>query len=201
MRPLLLLMLLAVGCPRTEKLADIPVGSATLDQLNLEAFEMFGGGEIGTAELHIVEPDGTTTHDVSVGASGGMVGPMMDIKLVGVAQSGVANLDVSVVTDPHGDDLLGPYDGFLAEGGMLVGGYWHDLENDRHVGLTIGGGEIEIAFSLILAEEWLTLDIGTEGRCHDGADDDADGLVDCADPDCAQDVGCAGAAPPDAGPA
>lgn len=34
-----------------------------------------------------------------------------------------------------------------------------------------------------------------EGSCLDGADDDADGLVDCADPDCGGLVGCLGAAP------
>ena len=32
--------------------------------------------------------------------------------------------------------------------------------------------------------------LAIETECENGADDDADGLVDCADPDCAKSTGC-----------
>lgn len=41
-------------------------------------------------------------------------------------------------------------------------------------------------------------DSGTPEQCTNGVDDDDDGLVDCADPDCAQHEACQ--SPPDSGP-
>jgi hypothetical protein len=32
--------------------------------------------------------------------------------------------------------------------------------------------------------------VDCEGRCNDGIEDDGDGMIDCADPDCANVVGC-----------
>jgi hypothetical protein len=35
-----------------------------------------------------------------------------------------------------------------------------------------------------------TCHVDCEGQCNDGAEDDGDGLIDCADPDCANAMGC-----------
>lgn len=175
------------GCgERTRSLADIPVARATLSGFTDVGFVMMGGGRLGSARLTLVEPS-DERHAIDISMSGGMVGPMMEVGVSILAAE--ADFDLSAIDDPHGDDVLGPYEGFSASGAVLLGGAVHDIENDRHARLFLGGFQFDFGVSMMVGHEWLVLDVGPERACDDAEDNDVDGDTDCDDTDCSDACG------------
>lgn len=179
-----LVPLASASCARPDDLAAIPVGTATLTDLVFAGMAVTAGGRAGTATLELEEPDGTP-HFVPVTVRGAIVGLMMDVGFTDLEAR--ADFDLSRVGDPHGDDLLGPYDGFVAEGGMLIGGAYHDLKNDRDARIELGGFAIDVGMSAIVGHEWLSIDVDTDPPSRD-ADADA-GSLDEIKPDGDTDAG------------
>jgi hypothetical protein len=152
-------LVLGSGCPRPEGLEGIPVGRAVLTDLFFAGIATFGGVRAGSAKLDIEEPDGTP-HFFDVSVRGFIAGPMLDLGFSSLQARG--EFDLSRIESPRGSDLLGFYEGFVAEGSMLIGGAHHDLVNDRNARVELSGFVYDIGMSGIVGHEWLTFDLAPE---------------------------------------
>lgn len=178
-------------------LADIPVKKASLSDMTTFGFAATAGGHFGSAKLHITEPN-DVVHTIDVSFDAFVVGPALEMGITLLSATG--DFDLSALDRPHGDDLLGGYSGFFAEGALLLGGVVHDLENERHARVAIAGGALDLGMGLIAGHEWLALWVGPEDTCDDGVDDDGDDAVDCDDDDCQDDFACTSGGALDGGP-
>jgi hypothetical protein len=163
---LALLALLLASCARTDKLANIPVQSATLDGWTGASLIVTGGGQIAWAKLHLVEPGGVKL-DVPVQIAGGAVGPFMTMSMANTNE-GRGEFDLSHVKDAHGDDLLGPYQGWSIDGAMFAGGSYYELENDRRARFKLGGFELSFGMDIFAGQEWLEFDVADAGPVDAG---------------------------------
>lgn len=135
------------------------MASASLTDLTTMGLTVVGGGAAGTATLDITTVDGEAlSFDVDVGI--GIAGGMMEMAVTRL--HGRAAFDLSVVDAPTGADLLGTYDGFVASGAMLVGGAYHGLENEHHIGFDLGGFTTTLGLSMLVGHEWMTLSLADE---------------------------------------
>lgn len=162
------LLLLGLGACRghPDALMDVPVASASLQDVSLTTVAVIGGPVTGSGTLVVTEPGGVV-RAFPVELRGSTLGAVLEVDVDGPGHDNRAEfvLPAPVVT---GNDLLGRYRGSSVSLDLVLGFDSVHLKNKRDV--MLDKNYFSIGVGLHAGFEWLRIDVAGAELTQDTAD-------------------------------